>query len=155
MITDTSQNYMYLAGTTNSLAISVGFTDFLLVRYSFSSTGVSWIGTLGSTSSDTLDTIAYYDSNSTTKGLYLIGHAANLASGNGATDIIVIKMNPSSMTIDWQLYLGGTVDEIGYSSLIDSTTGTLYIGGITNSIEIKRSLLENINSEFPFRRTLE
>ena len=134
MIKDTSGSNMYIGGITSTTAWSQGLNDFLVVKYSLTSESISWIGTMGSTQDDYLTSISYYDSDSTKQGIYIVGYSSGLSIFKGGSDIIVIKLDSTTLAISWQLFLGGSVNDYAYSSLIDSSTGSLIIAGKSNSI---------------------
>lgn len=92
MVKDTSGQNLFLGGSTNSLSLSKGLNDFLIVKYSLTSSSVAWVATLGNTEDDIFETLSYYDTDSTKQGLYIIGHASNYAKSNGGKDVIIIKI---------------------------------------------------------------
>lgn len=134
MVKDTSNTNLFLGGTTSTLAWSQGLNDFLVVKYSLTSETISWIATMGSTQDDYLTSITYYDSDSTKQGIYLVGYSSGLSFFKGGADVVIIKIDPSTLAISWQLYLGGSVNDYAYSSLIDSSSGILMIAGASNSV---------------------
>lgn len=91
MVKDTGGQNLFLGGSTNSLSLSKGLNDFLIVKYSLVTSSVAWVATLGNTEDDVFETLSYYDSDTSKQGLYIVGHASNYASSNGGKDVIIIK----------------------------------------------------------------
>jgi hypothetical protein len=129
MLTDSSQSYMYLAGTTDTISLTRGLTDFLIVKYSLTTTTVSWIGTLGTTEEDILESISIDESSTTTQGIYLVGSSSNFASSYGLKDIVILKLDISSLELVWQVFLGTSNDDVGYTSTFYPSLKSLIFGG--------------------------
>lgn len=129
---DTNNQNLFIGGVTDSISLSKGLNDFLIVKYGLSQGLVQWVGTIGSNEDDNLESISYTDSDSTTKGLYIIGYTSNLANSIGGVDTIVVKLDTSSLAVIWQVLLGSSLDDFMYSSLIDST-GYLVLAGKSNN----------------------
>jgi len=139
MVTDSTRENMYLGGTTNTISLSQGSNDFMIVKYSLTSNSVSWFGTLGSDEDDILESLVIEDIDSTTQGLYALGYSSNFDSSIGRYDGIVIKINPTTLKIEWQIYFGGTESDILYSSYFDVSLSSLILGGMSSSFNEKKS----------------
>lgn len=52
---------------------------------------------------------------------------------NGASDAVVTKLNPGLTALVWSSYLGGSLNESGYSIQLDSLNGVFVAGGTTST----------------------
>jgi hypothetical protein len=115
----------YLGGTGNDglLPLNVGVTSQLAHNY-----GDPFRGDILTDAADNV----YIATNTASTTFPMAGGFANTYRG-GATDGLVLKLNPTLTALTWGSYLGGAAADAAYSIQLEPTSGDVYVAGGTLS----------------------
>jgi hypothetical protein len=148
---------VYVAGVTNSTnfprtsggaqaSYRGGLTDAFVARLNSSLTQILQSTYLGGSSGDYARALAIHP---TTGYVYVVGVTDSTdfpntdggvqARTSGDGDIFVARLNSSLTQILQSTYLGGSGDDDAFALAIHSTTGEVYVAGVTNSTNFPRT----------------
>ncbi|MHB1457244.1 MAG: DUF7948 domain-containing protein [Armatimonadota bacterium] len=150
-----SSGYAYVTGSTYSSdfpttlgtfdASHNGYYDAFATKLNTSGSGLEYSTYLGGTSDDYGNSIAIdssgcaYVTGSTTSSDFPTTPGVFDASLGGSSDAFVTKLNTSGSRLEDSSFLGGTLNDYGYSIAVDSS-GCAYVTGSTYSSDFPTTL---------------
>jgi hypothetical protein len=136
---DDSSQFVYVSAYTNSEGtLSSAKYDMLVLKVNANTGILNWARRFGSTNNDKANGLTFYRGN-----LYVIGDSDSIGwTGVGArTDMVFLKLDPSTSQAIFANYLGGTAEDFGLK-IVGHSDGFLYALGQGYSTEYTKGTID-------------
>ena len=104
---DDSNSAVYVSGYTNSEStLSSSKYDMLIMKVQANTGMLVWAKRVGSLNNDKANGVSYFNG-----AVYVVGESDSVGWANARTDMIFLKLDPTSASVSYSKYLGGSGED--------------------------------------------